>query len=383
MIPSAEPEPIRLLLVSPRRADARRLDRLLGSGEAVLRRAPTVARGLRALRAGAADVLLCDAGTWLRRPSVRPGPGPVVLLADGANHSGQLRDGGAVVDTLHRSGLGADRLRLSLGYAARCARLNRGLAEIQDELNVFFRQAPCAVCIFGADGKVRFSNELFRERLKGLPPGPRPRLTPPGQPWSHFDGKRHWLVSSFEIKDRGAGARRGLAAFELTTRIDLEMSRERQNQLISALLQRLPIVVGRLDRRRVSEASGNPGSARGLAPDHILGRSLAQLHPEARDVIDRALAGQPAECVIQGRGRDGRWYAEFVAYPDPNEPDTAMFVARDVTERRRLERRLLGASEAEQRRLGSDLHDDLGPHLTGTACLAGALRDRLAAAGSA
>ncbi len=48
-----------------------------------------------------------------------------------------------------------------------------------------------------------------------------------------------------------------------------------------------------------------------------------------------------------------------------------------MTERKRLERALLDASDREQRRIGQDLHDGLGQHLTGTAFLSKALQQRL------
>jgi PAS domain S-box-containing protein len=49
----------------------------------------------------------------------------------------------------------------------------------------------------------------------------------------------------------------------------------------------------------------------------------------------------------------------------------------DITERRRLERALLDASSREQRRIGQDLHDGLGQHLTGTAFMSKVLQQRL------
>jgi PAS domain S-box-containing protein len=49
----------------------------------------------------------------------------------------------------------------------------------------------------------------------------------------------------------------------------------------------------------------------------------------------------------------------------------------DVTERKRLERALLEISGREQRRIGQDLHDGLGQHLTGTAFMSKALQQRL------
>ncbi len=383
MIRQTSRKPFRLVLVTPRATDLARVAALLQSAARCrLRRAPTVAQALAGLRPGAGDILLCDAGMWVRRPASAPDPvGPVILLTERGD-PGDPETDGSVVDCLRRDHLDADRLALSLRYAARCARLNRDLGEIRDQLNPFFRRVPCAICIFGADGRIRFSNELFRKRLKGLPRRPPDPKTARNLPWRHFDGERYWLVSAFEIKDRGAGPQRGLAAFDVTTRVDLEVARERQAQLLAGLLKLLPIVVGRVDRHHVTEASGDPGAAVGLAPGRLMGRSLARVHPGARDTIERALTGHPANCVIQGRATDGPWYAELFVFPDPNERDSAVFFARDITGRRRLESRILSISEAEQRRLGADLHDGLGPHLTGTACLAAALRDRLQAARS-
>jgi len=52
----------------------------------------------------------------------------------------------------------------------------------------------------------------------------------------------------------------------------------------------------------------------------------------------------------------------------------------DITERKRLERAVLEISAREQRRIGQDLHDGLGQHLTGVAFMGKVLEDRLAEA---
>src|SRR5690606_28604043 len=53
----------------------------------------------------------------------------------------------------------------------------------------------------------------------------------------------------------------------------------------------------------------------------------------------------------------------------------AMFY--DITERKHLEREVLEVSDREQRRIGHDLHDDLGQRLTGIAFLAKVLLQNL------
>lgn len=51
----------------------------------------------------------------------------------------------------------------------------------------------------------------------------------------------------------------------------------------------------------------------------------------------------------------------------------------DITERKRLEREILDISAREQQRIGQDLHDGLGQHLTGIALLSKVLEQKLAA----
>jgi len=50
---------------------------------------------------------------------------------------------------------------------------------------------------------------------------------------------------------------------------------------------------------------------------------------------------------------------------------------REVAERQRLDREIAQVADRERRRLGQDLHDRLGQHLTGTALAAQVLKDKL------
>ncbi len=65
----------------------------------------------------------------------------------------------------------------------------------------------------------------------------------------------------------------------------------------------------------------------------------------------------------------------------PLETDEGVLVSsaiRDISERKRLEKIVLEISELEQRRIGQDLHDGLGQHLTGIAFLAKVQEQKLA-----
>ncbi len=57
-------------------------------------------------------------------------------------------------------------------------------------------------------------------------------------------------------------------------------------------------------------------------------------------------------------------------------------IARNVTERKNLEREVLESAGREQQRIGRELHDSLGQELTGLSYLAKSLAQKLAAAGS-
>lgn len=52
---------------------------------------------------------------------------------------------------------------------------------------------------------------------------------------------------------------------------------------------------------------------------------------------------------------------------------------REIAERQRLDQEIARVADRERRRLGQDLHDRLGQHLTGTALTAQALKEKLAA----
>ena len=73
-----------------------------------------------------------------------------------------------------------------------------------------------------------------------------------------------------------------------------------------------------------------------------------------------------------------RLIPKAVAIPSPAQLRTANAkLAEEVQGRQRLERAMLDVSAREQRRIGQDLHDDLGQRLTGIALLSKYLEDRL------
>lgn len=116
---------------------------------------------------------------------------------------------------------------------------------------------------------------------------------------------------------------------------------------------------------------------------------LQFVHPEDREMVNarvmRTAHGLEDSFYIEHRivRSDGtvRWVrAQGRLMRDANgEPVNMTGTVMDITERRLLEAELLEASNREQRRLGQDLHDDLGQWLTGMHLEARALAMRLKA----
>lgn len=156
---------------------------------------------------------------------------------------------------------------------------------------------------------------------------------------------------------------------------------ERQHRLLQGIMQSLPLLIGRLDVcGRVVETHGAGLERCGIWPRALMHRRLTAILPEAREAVLYALSGESAAFSLRGRTNDEEWHADFVVMPETGAEGGAIFLGRDVSERRWLEQQLLAASDAEQQRIGADLHDGLGQQLTGMACLLAALRDRIAAA---
>ena len=137
----------------------------------------------------------------------------------------------------------------------------------------------------------------------------------------------------------------------------------------------------------------NPSFQRlsGYSRDEVIGRPSREVdrwvNPRDRTTIARRFREQGAVYDFEGRfWTQAGTIREVLLSVEQIELDgapCALAIAHDVTERRQLERELLEISEGERRRIGYDLHDSLGQHLTGIAFLSQALAQRLKAHDSA
>jgi signal transduction histidine kinase len=198
--------------------------------------------------------------------------------------------------------------------------------------------------------------------------------------WRVQHAGRMQYFDSYLQFDSGRG--HGAIGFsvDVTARIEAETERNSRTQLLRSVMKRMPVIVGRLDADgRVVEAHGDGLVPRGLDPRQLTGKDFARLYSQSRDAIARAQRKEEVNFTLSGHEHDADWHADFTVMADTETEKGVTFFGRDVTERRWLERRILTISDAEQQRIGADLHDGLGQQLTGLACLATAMRDRLKA----
>ena len=84
---------------------------------------------------------------------------------------------------------------------------------------------------------------------------------------------------------------------------------------------------------------------------------------------------------VTGQRKDGSCFPMELSVGEMRLAGGRMFtgIIRDITERKRLEKEILETTDREQRRIGQDLHDGLGQHLTGIELMVEVLQQKLAA----
>lgn len=408
-MPPTQPRPVKILVVEDHEEDFRFLALLLKRPQLIetyeLDWAGSFEEGVERLRDGRYDVGLFDyslgGGTGLdllREARARGAEDMPVILLTGVDNphidDEALATGAA--DYLCKVGLNSTQLERSIRYARKQTATLAELRRTSLLLDSALAYLPMIAGRVDADGSIREARgrglELLavtEEDLVGVntldawadvAPHIRAALEGGESAFTRevmHDGVRRHFDNYFRFDHaRGQGAI-GFAV-DVTTRVEAEIGRRRQAGLLDSILRNLPVLAGRLDAEgRLIEASGEGLRRHAMAPDELLGRAFADIFPQSRGAIAEALAGGTTSFTLSGFKDDEEWSVDFFVSFDSEQGAGATFFGRDLTERRGLERQLLKISDAEQQRIGADLHDGLGQQLTGLACMAAALRDRL------
>jgi PAS domain S-box-containing protein len=179
-----------------------------------------------------------------------------------------------------------------------------------------------------------------------------------------------------------------LQAVESAHRTDME-------ERLRAILETAVEGIITIDERGIIE-SYNPAAEEifGYSAKEVIGKNVAMLMPspdrERHDgYIENYVRTGHAKIIgigreVVGRRKDGSVFPMELAVSEVKLADKRVFTGfvRDITERKRaeeLERALLQISEREQMRIGQDLHDGLGQHLTGIELMSEVLEQNLSA----
>src|SRR5271154_2964891 len=235
------------------------------------------------------------------------------------------------------------------------------------------------------DDKQRWSLEAASMFLSGKPLRSSYRvIARDGQViWFHCDAKmmrredgRPWFIHgvAFDISD--------------LKRVEEELQEERN--FVSAILDTVGALVVVLDGEgRILRFNPACELTTGYSMEEVQGKCLWDLFLSAEEaerfksvfeVLRTDLLPQAYQSCWITRHGDQRLIA-WTSTLLPGSRDTSNYIIAtgiDITERKHLEKAILDISAREQRRIGQDLHDGLGQHLTGIAFMAKVHEARLA-----
>ena len=235
------------------------------------------------------------------------------------------------------------------------------------------------------DDKQRWSLEAAEMFLSGKPLRSAYRVIA-------RDGRVIWFQCDARMMRRDDGRPWFIhgVAFDISDLKRIEEERQEERNFISAILDTVGALVVVLDDEgRILRFNPACELTSGYSMEEVQGKYFWDLLPlpEEADrfkavfeILRTDLLPQNHQTTWVTRHGDQRLIAWTSTLLPGNRGNSGYIIATgiDITERKQLEKAILDISAREQRRIGQDLHDGLGQHLTGIAFMAKVHEARLA-----
>src|SRR5580704_14543285 len=234
------------------------------------------------------------------------------------------------------------------------------------------------------DDKQRWSTEAAEMFLSGKPLKSSYRVLA-------RDGRVLWFHCEAEMIRRENGRPWFIhgVGVDITELKQAEEALQEERNVLSAILDIVGALIVVLDSKgRIVRFNRACEQTTGYSFEEVRGKYVWDLFlmPEEVDNF-KAILRQPNSAQTPGDyetywlTRDGNprlisWSGTVLAGKN-GAPSNVIVTGIDITERKRLEKRILEVSAREQRRIGEDLHDGLGQHLTGIAFMSKVLESNL------
>jgi PAS domain S-box-containing protein len=179
-------------------------------------------------------------------------------------------------------------------------------------------------------------------------------------------------------------------AFDITEVKQAEEALQQERNFVSAILNTVGTLIMVLDLDgRVVQFNRACEQTTGRRLDEVRGRHAWELFPAAEDRERFKNAFEQLRTGYVPKESDWHWLTgdggpRLISWSGTVLPDANGHVRHiiatgiDITESKRLEKAILEISAREEHRIGQDLHDGLGQHLTGIAFMSKVLERKLA-----